>query len=117
MADDGHREWVRQQRGQYTALQLPVPFLDGHERTSSLGDVPCVPEELDRLLLHAWAGAPDAPHVNAVMVACPVDLLPALAEYAETCMTQWDGRRDGLRVSAASTLATHVRHVIARETD
>lgn len=122
MSDLEHRAWVEEQRPHFVRVQLPVPFLDAHERNSMNETGPAAPIELDRMLLTAWTGAGTAPGANAVAVACPVEQLAALAAYAEECMTSWNpkanyGQGQGMHISAASALATHVRHVIRRESE
>ena len=78
MSDDGHRDWVAQNKTSFIGVTIPVAFLNAHAEESS-------------------------------------------KDYAEQCMTSWKpsrrpgpGRKD-LHIAAASTLATHVRHTISRE--
>lgn len=121
MSDDGHRDWVAQNKTSFIGVTIPVAFLNAHAEESSKDTASPAPTELDRMLRTAWAGAPSEFGGNTVTVACRIEQLAALAEYAEQCMTSWKpsrrpgpGRKD-LHIAAASTLATHVRHTISRE--
>lgn len=122
MSDLEHRAWVEERRPHFVRVQLPVAFLDAHERHSMNETGPTAPVELDRMMLAAWAGAGTAPGANAIDVACPVEQLAALGAYAEECMTSWDPKADygqgtGMHIAAASALAAHARHAASRESN
>jgi hypothetical protein len=122
VSDDGHREWVQQNKDSYTGVKVPIAFLSAHVGKASHGTGPTAPKELDRVLMAAWNGAANSPGANTVTVACRIEQLPALAEYVEACMTEWVTGADlghgvDMHIAAATALAANLRHTIRRERD
>jgi hypothetical protein len=120
VSDLEHRAWVQQHRDSYVRVQIPAPFLDAHAELAGRHQAD-LPAPLHGLLVGACASAANLPSRQAVTVACPKELLRALADYAEECVVTWDARASygggtGHHVASASALAAHLRHTIRRET-
>jgi hypothetical protein len=110
VSDDGRREWVEANRARFAELLIPRAFL----AASAVADEPDAPEELNARLGVASGCRPAAG--DCVRIDWPVDLLTPLADYAEDCARAWStGRTWRTAHIAAGALATHTRHMIARE--